>query len=258
MTQPLLELAAVGFGYPEREVLTGADLTLYPNERLALVGSNGSGKTSLLQLLVGLLRTARGEVRAFGAPCRSEADFRQVRRRVGLLFQDSDDQLFCPTVLEDLVFGPLNLGKSPRQAREIAESTLADLGLAGFGERITHRLSGGEKRLVALGAVLAMCPEVLLLDEPTNGLDEATEQLLVDRLARLEQAMIFVSHDRRLVGRLATRAVLLQDGRLLDAEIHTHPHTHTHEHVHIHPLGAEDGHEHQGRAPAHGDHHRDE
>lgn len=258
MSSPLLELAGVGFGYPERKVLKGVDLALHPHERLALVGPNGSGKTSLLHLLVGLLRPLRGEVRAFGAARRSEADFRAVRRRVGLLFQDPDDQLFCPTVLEDLVFGPLNLGESPRHAREIAEATLADLGLAGFGGRITHRLSGGEKRLVALGSVLAMRPEVLLLDEPTNGLDEVTERRLVDHLSGLDQAMLFVSHDRRLVGRLATRAVLLEDGNLLDGAIHTHPHTHTHEHVHIHPLGSGTGHEHEGAAPAHGDHHRDE
>ncbi len=111
---------------------------------------------------------------------------------------------------------------------------------------------------MALGSVLAMRPEVLLLDEPTNGLDEVTERRLVDHLSGLDQAMLFVSHDRRLVGRLATRAVLLEDGNLLDGAIHTHPHTHTHEHVHIHPLGSGTGHEHEGAAPAHGDHHRDE
>jgi len=135
---------------------------------------------------------------------------------------------------------------------------LADLGLNGFGDRVTHRLSGGEKRLVALAAVLAMRPEVLFLDEPTNGLDEATEQRLVDYLAELNQAMIFVSHDRRLVGRLATRAVLLQGGRLLPATVHTHPRTHTHAHAHIHQAGAGPAPRHEGAAPPHGDHHRNE
>ncbi len=239
-------------------MLEGVDLVLHRGERVALVGPNGSGKTSLLHLLVGLHRAAHGTVRTFGTVRRSEADFREVRRRVGLLFQDSDDQLFCPTVLEDVAFGPLNLGIDAVEARSIAESTLADLGLDGFGDRVTHRLSSGEKRLVALAAVLAMRPEVLLLDEPTNGLDEATEQRLVGHLAGLDQAMIFVSHDRSLVGRLATRAVLLRDRRVLAAAIHAHPHTHTHAHVHVHPIGEVADREHQGTAPPHGDHHREE
>lgn len=258
MTSPLLELADVTFAYPGRRVFSGASLTLHRGERVALAGPNGSGKTSLLHLLVGLYRPLEGRVKAFGSERRSEADFLEVRRRVGLLFQDSDDQLFCPTVLEDVAFGPLNLGRTPVEARSIAESTLASVGLENFGGRVTHRLSGGEKRLVALACVLAMRPEVLLLDEPTNGLDEATEDRLVNLLAELPQAMIFVSHDRRLVGRLATRAVLLRDGRLLAATIHAHPHTHTHAHVHIHPADDASREGHRGPAPAHRDHHLEE
>jgi cobalt/nickel transport system ATP-binding protein len=258
MSGALLELRGIRFGFADHAVLTGVDFALGRGERVALVGPNGAGKTSLLHLLVGLHRPAGGQVVAFGEERRSEAQFREVRRRVGLLFQDSEDQLFCPTVLEDVAFGPLNLGLPPDQARAVAEGALAGLGIAGFGERITHRLSGGEKRLVALATVLAMRPEVLLLDEPTNGLDEATERRLVDHLAGLDQAMLFVSHDRRLVGRLATRAVLLEGGRVRHAEIHTHPHTHTHEHAHIHPVGASTRHEHDGRVPRHTDHHRDE
>jgi cobalt/nickel transport system ATP-binding protein len=257
VSTPLLELAGIAFGYLDREVFQEVDFALYPGERVALVGPNGAGKTSLLHLLVGLHRPARGRVLAFGAERRTETQFREVRQRVGLLFQDADDQLFCPTVLEDVAFGPLNLGRSPEEARARAETVLGSLGLAGMGGRVTHRLSGGEKRLVSLAAVLAMRPEVLLLDEPTNGLDEQTEHRLVEHLAGLDQAMVFVSHDRLLVGRLATRAVLLREGRLLDAEIHTHPHTHTHAHVHIHPKGVPAPHEHEGVAPPHGEHHSD-
>jgi cobalt/nickel transport system ATP-binding protein len=252
---PLLALSRIHFGYPEREVLGGIDLALYPGERIALIGPNGSGKTSVLHLLMGLLRPSKGVVRAFGVERRKESDFREIRRRVGLLFQDSEDQLFCPTVLEDVAFGPLNLGRSPEQARSIAESALTDLGLPGLGERVTHRLSGGEKRLVALAAVLAMGPEVLLLDEPTNGLDEEAERRLVEHLAGLRQAMIFVSHDRRLVGRLATRAVLLREGRLREARVHSHPHTHTHNHVHVHPADPDADPRHAGACPVHEDHH---
>ncbi|WP_295888160.1 energy-coupling factor ABC transporter ATP-binding protein [uncultured Thiohalocapsa sp.] len=258
MSAPLLELRGVHFGFADRAVLRGADFALYPGERVALTGRNGAGKTSLLHLLVGLRRPGAGEVLAFGEPRRVEADFVPVRARVGLLFQDSDDQLFCPTVLEDVAFGPLNLGRSREQARADAEATLAALGLDRFGERVTHRLSAGEKRLVALATVLAMHPAVLLLDEPTNGLDEATEARLLAHLEALDLAMIIVSHDRRLLTRLATRAVALHEGQLAPATLHSHPHTHRHAHLHLHAPGAEGEAAHTGAAPAHPDHHAGE
>lgn len=219
MSAPLIELHQVHCGFPDREVLRGADFALYPGERIALVGANGAGKTTLLHLLVGLLRPSAGRVMIFGQERREEADFVPVRARVGLVFQDSDDQLFCPTVLEDVAFGPLNLGRSPAQARADAEQALAALGLNGFAERVTYRLSAGEKRRVALATVLAMHPQVLLLDEPTNGLDEASEALLVRHLEGLDQAMVIVSHDRALLQHLATRAVGLSDGRTLDLSL---------------------------------------
>ena len=249
----LLELRGVGFSYGGRSVLAGVDLRLGAGERVALIGPNGAGKTTLLHLLVGLQVPDRGEVLAFGRARRAESDFFEVRARVGLLFQDSDDQLFCPTVLEDLAFGPLNLGRSPDQARADAERILDLLGLVGLADRVTHRLSAGEKRLVALGTVLAMDPEVLLLDEPTNGLDEATEARLTDHLARAPQAMLIVSHDRRFLERLATRALVLDGGRLAEATLHRHPHSHSHTHLHIHVSGEPAGH--GSKVPYHGDHH---
>jgi cobalt/nickel transport system ATP-binding protein len=255
MTAPLLELRDLHFGFADREVLRGVDLALHRGERLALTGSNGAGKTTLLQVCVGLRRPSAGEVIAFGEPRRVEADFVPVRARVGLVFQDADDQLFCPTVLEDVAFGPLNLGRSRDQARADAEHTLAALGLEGFAERVTHRLSTGEKRLVALATVLAMRPEVLLLDEPTNGLDEVTEGRLLAHLEALEQAMLIVSHDRRLLERLATRAVSLHEGRLEPAMLHSHAHTHQHAHLHLHAPGVDADHRHGGAAPVHEDHH---
>lgn len=217
MSEPLLALRDVHFGYEaERPVLRGASLTLAAGERLSLRGSNGSGKTTVLHLLVGLRRPASGEVVAFGRPRREEADFFEVRARAGLLFQDPDDQLFCATVREDVAFGPLNLGRSRDAAREIAAKTLARLGIAELGDRVAHRLSGGEKRMVALAAVLAMEPEVLLLDEPTLGLDEPAQQRLVATLASLPQAMCIVAHDREFLARLATRAVALEAGRIVE------------------------------------------
>lgn len=232
MNTPLLELRSVCAGYGDREVLDGVDLAIRPGERIALVGANGAGKSSLLALCVGLLAVNKGEVVAFGQARRREQDFHEVRRRVGMLFQDSDDQLFCPTVLEDVVFGPLNLGLTRAQAKRRAEQTLDALGIPEFAQRITHRLSGGEKRLVALATVLAMQPEVLLLDEPTNGLDEPTAQRITDYLDQLPMAMLLVSHDQRLLGRLARRALILAHGQLNEGVLHSHPHVHQHPHVH--------------------------
>lgn len=249
MTTPLIELQRVRFDYHDRTVLRELDFRLAPGDRVALIGSNGAGKTTLLHLLVGLKRPSAGRILAFGCERASESDFHTVRARVGLLFQDSDDQLFCPTVLEDVAFGPLNLGRSPEQARADALETLDHLGLADFAERITYRLSAGEKRLVALATVLAMRPEVLLLDEPTNGLDEATAERLIAHLDGMEQAMILVSHDWPFLARLATRAVRLVEGRLVDAILHSHAHAHRHSHPHPHAadelIGPHNGLEHR-------------
>jgi cobalt/nickel transport system ATP-binding protein len=257
--EALLGVHGVAFRYGRRTVLRGVDFDLHSGERVALLGSNGAGKTTLLHLLVGLKRPAAGAIIAFGRVCRSEPEFLPVRARVGLLFQNSDDQLFCPTVLDDVAFGPLNLGQSRDQALRTAERTLARLGLDGFAERVTHRLSAGEKRLVALATVLAMQPHVLLLDEPTNGLDEASEERLIEHLTALPQAMLIVSHDRRFLERLITRAVVLEDGRLREATLHRHPHTHRHEHLHLHVADDHASHSHGVKtgdaAPAHPDHH---
>ena len=217
MSAPLFRLEGIGFAYDaERPVLRDAGFELFAGERVALVGPNGSGKTTLFLIMVGLRRPSAGIVEAFGRSRRTEKDFHGVRARAGLLFQDADDQLFCPTVLEDVSFGPLNLGKTSAEAREIAQETLALLGLAGFGGRVTHKLSGGQKRLVALATVLAMRPDVLLLDEPTNALDHATEERLTDILQALPQAMVIISHDDRFLKRLATRRVRMENGALVD------------------------------------------
>ncbi len=212
----LLELDRVRFAYAGRPpVLNDAGLRIGAGDRLAITGPNGAGKSTLLRLLVGLARPQAGRVAAFGRERTSEADFREVRRRVGLVFQDPDDQLFCPTVLEDVAFGPLNLGHAPAEARAIAERTLARLALSDFRERITHKLSGGEKRLVSLAAVLAMEPEVLLLDEPSNFLDEATTERLVAILNGLDQALVVVSHDRHFRRKIVEDELALDGGRLV-------------------------------------------
>lgn len=228
---PLISLSDVTVARDGTAVLRSVSLTLLPAERLAIVGPNGAGKTTLLRAIAGL-EPATGGVDLFGHPCRSERDFRPLRPRLGFLFQDSDDQLFCPTVLEDVAFGPANIGM--RDPEAVARQTLVTLGIDHLAERVTHRLSGGEKRLVCLAGLLAMRPDVLLLDEPTNGVDAANMVRLRAALAGFAGAMILVSHDEGFVAGLATRAMLMQDGRLTPAEIHSHPHLHAHPHLHPH------------------------
>ena len=217
MSAPLFRLSGIYFAYgDDAPVLADAGFELRRGERVALVGPNGAGKTTLLHLMVGLVRPQAGTVEAFGRPRRCEKDFFDVRARAGLLFQDADDQLFCPTVAEDVAFGPLNLGKTPTEARAIVDRTLATLGLTGFENRITHKLSGGQRRLVSLAAVLAMEPDALLLDEASNALDEATRAHLIELLLGLPQAMVVISHDEDFLRRVTGRRVRLDKGRLVD------------------------------------------
>jgi len=225
MSSELIRLDDLSFSYGNgRPVLSGANMQVRQSDRLALLGPTGSGKTTLLHLMVGLLCPTGGMIEIFGRRRQREADFVDVRARVGLLFQDAEDQLFCPTVAEDVAFGPLNLGKSREQAMAIVGETLASLGLTGYQERITYRLSGGEKRLVSLAAVLAMGPEVLLLDEPATGLDERMVERLVAILNRLSQTMVIISHDREFLGRVTDKALRLSCRQLqpCDADLR-HP-----------------------------------
>jgi len=182
---------------------------------VGLVGAIGSGKTTLLHLVVGLLRPDSGHVEVLGRARREERDFLEVRERVGLLFQDPDDQLFCPTVQEDVAFGPLNQGKSREQAADAVQKALSLVGMEDFGDRITHHLSGGEKRLVSLATLLAMEPDVLLLDEPENGLDSDAYARVRNLMCSLPQAMIVVSHDHEFVRSVTSRCLRLEGGRVI-------------------------------------------
>lgn len=209
----LIQLEHIHFSYDadSSPVLQEVSLLLESEQRIGLVGPSGSGKSSLLKLIVGLLTPQSGTITVLGKPCGAPEDFVPVRRQVGLLFQDADDQLFCPTVLEDIVFGPLNLGKSGEEAETIARTILSELGLTGLESRVTYRLSGGEKRLVALAGVLAMSPRVLLLDEPFTGLDEAAVERLLHVLEKLSHEMIVVSHQRAFLRRICPTILDIRD-----------------------------------------------
>jgi cobalt/nickel transport system ATP-binding protein len=226
----IITLKDISFSYSaDKLVLDNLSFHLHSGDRIGLVGPNGSGKTTLFHIIMGLLRPSSGRIELFGKPVNEEKDFRAARKRIGLLFQDADDQLFSPTVLEDIAFGPLNLGKSPEEARDIALKTLTRLDLSGFENRITYKLSGGEKRLVSLATVLAMDPEVLLLDEPTNGLDQETEEKITDILKGLNLSCIFISHNLDFLSKTTHRIYAMANGRIsLDEELVPHPHIHVH------------------------------
>ncbi|WP_022940276.1 energy-coupling factor ABC transporter ATP-binding protein [Psychromonas hadalis] len=217
--EALIKIENLHYAYPRRDaVLKEINFSLYAGERVVINGDNGAGKTTLLHLIVGLKKAKQGDIIALGEVCKTEKQFNKLRAKVGLLFQDPDDQLFCPTVLEDVMFGPLNLGFSKQQAIEKSLATLNSLGLQGFESRITHQLSGGEKRMVTLASVLVMEPDVLMLDEPTNALDEKAKQRLLHVLQALPQAMIIISHDKVFTEQLVTRNLYLQNGHLVASQ----------------------------------------
>jgi len=228
----IINLSDISFAYSgNATVLDKLNLQLYSGERLGLIGPNGSGKTTLFHIIMGLLKPSSGIIEIFGKHVSEEKDFRSVRERIGLLFQDADDQLFSPTVLEDVAFGPLNLGKSQDEARDIAHRTLDVLGLSGFEDRITYKLSGGEKKLVSLATVLAMEPEILLLDEPSNGLDDNTKARLMGALSQLNLSYILISHEIDFLSETTNSVCEMRNGKILvDEEVYVHPHYHRHPH----------------------------
>ena len=228
---PIIKLENITFSYPGgTPVLKDLNFSLFGKNRIGLIAPNGSGKTTLFHIIMGLLKPASGRIEIFGQKVVEEKDFISVRRRIGLLFQDADDQLFSPTVLEDVAFGPLNLGKSKEEAINISRKTLSFLGLEEFENRITIRLSGGEKRLVSLATVLAMEPQAMLLDEPSAGLDEDTKFRLIDILNHLDISYVIVSHEFDFLSEITDTLYTLQDGQIqIDTAVHPHQHVHAHQ-----------------------------
>jgi cobalt/nickel transport system ATP-binding protein len=222
----------INFSYPGgKVVLNHLDFKFYNGDRMGLIAPNGSGKTTFLHLIMGLNKPTSGHLELFGKTVTSAKDFAEARQRIGLLFQDPDDQLFSPTVIEDVAFGPLNLGKSRENALDIARRTLANLGLEGFEDRITFKLSGGEKRLVSLATVMAMEPDVLLLDEPLSGLDFDTTSKIVEIISNLDQSCIIISHDIDFLLYTTRKICTIKHGKITiedESQIHVHRHVHPH------------------------------
>ena len=214
--EAVIKIVDLSFAYPSRDyVFKKFNFNFLKGERIGLVGSNGSGKTTLFHLIMGLLHPAEGKIEIFGKERKTENEFVEVRERIGLVFQDPDDQLFSPTVAEDIAFGPLNLRKNHQEIKKILKETLETLGLAGFEDRITYNLSYGEKRLVSLATVWAMQPELLLLDEPTIWLDEETIEKIVQILNRSPHlSYIIISHDKKFLKETTNCIYLMENGKI--------------------------------------------
>ena len=216
----ILEARNVRYSYSDGpEALHGLSTAIEEGKKIALVGPNGAGKSTLMLMFNGILRPTAGEVYFKGEALKYDsASLRNVRRKVGLVFQNPDDQLFAPTVYQDVAFGPVNLGYPKDKIERYVNYALSYVGLSGFESRPPHHLSGGEKKRVAIAGVLAMEPEVMILDEPTSNLDPAGSEEIMEMLDELNSSgktMIISTHDVELAYRWADQILLMEDGKLL-------------------------------------------
>src|SRR3954452_13585059 len=216
MPDPVIEVADLCYAYPGGvRALDGVSFTVAAGESVGLVGPNGAGKTTLFLCLAGVLPAPPGAVRVAGLDPAKPAERRQLPARLGVVFQNSDEQLFNATVFDDVAFGPLNLGLPPDEVRRRVAEALDRVGLAGVEGRVPFHLSGGEKRRAALAGVLAMRPEVLLLDEPSIFLDPRGRRELLALLAGLPGAKVIAAHDLEMIRSLCSRVLVLDGGRLV-------------------------------------------
>ncbi len=212
MSTPVLELRGVAHAYPDgHQALFGVDLHVHQGERVALLGPNGAGKTTLVLHLNGILLPGVGSVSVSGLPV-TNANLKEIRRRVGIVFQDPDDQLFMGTVRQDVAFGPANLGLRGAALDNRVLTALDKVGMADFVDRPPHHLSFCQRRRVAVATVLAMEPEILVLDEPSSNLDPASRRELADILTSLDVTVLMVTHDLPYALELCERAVILDEG----------------------------------------------
>jgi cobalt/nickel transport system ATP-binding protein len=217
VTERWVDVQHLHFSYPDGfEALHGVDLRIARGERVALVGPNGAGKSTLMLQLNGILRPSHGTVAVAGSVI-DRSTVKRVRAEVGLVFQDPDDQLFSPTVFEDVAFGPIHMGAPREEIHDRVERALAAVGMTGFERRVPHRMSLGQRKRVALATVLSMDPSILVFDEPSAGLDPRGRRELIALLASLPQTQLVSTHDMRLVAELFPRTVVM-DGGLIVAD----------------------------------------
>ncbi|MEO1378241.1 MAG: energy-coupling factor ABC transporter ATP-binding protein [Cyanobacteria bacterium J06635_10] len=221
MQNPAIVVKNIAYSYVNQEpVLHDISFTINEGERVALMGPTGSGKSTLLENLIGLKQPTQGKIIINDIPLEPKS-LPEIRRYIGFSFQDANDQLFMPTIVEDVTFGPLNYGVPVPEAMDIARQLLIDFGLEAYAKRSAHELSGGQRRLAALAAILALKPDILILDEPTNGLDPAWRRNLAQVLLNLPVKVILVaSHDLNWLSRVTQRALVISNGRIhVDSDI---------------------------------------
>ncbi|KRF03485.1 cobalt ABC transporter ATP-binding protein [Nocardioides sp. Soil777] len=212
MTTPVLDLQSVAFAYPDgHQALFGVDLHVHRGERVAVLGPNGAGKTTLVLHLNGILMPGRGTISVSGLPVVKE-NLSEIRRRVGIVFQDPDDQLFMGSVRDDVAFGPRNHGIRGVDLDRRVMAALEMVGMADFVDRPPHHLSFGQRRRVAVATVLVMEPEIIVLDEPSSNLDPASRRELADILTALDVTLLMVTHDLPYALQLCPRAIVLSGG----------------------------------------------
>ena len=211
---PALEVDGIAFAYPDgHQALFGVSFRVEKGERVALLGPNGAGKTTLVLQLNGVLLAGAGRVVVAGLPVATE-HLKEIRRRVGIVFQDPDDQLFMPTVAEDVAFGPANLGLRGAELETRVKGALAAVGMEGHAGRPPHHLSFGQRRRVAVATVLAMEPEILILDEPSSNLDPASRRELAEIVTGLDITILMVTHDLPYALQLCPRALIMNGGTI--------------------------------------------
>ena len=214
MSHHIIEVDDLSYSYPDgNQVLKGISFRITHGEKVALVGANGAGKSTLLLQFNGCLLPEAGRVRIGEMPV-TKKTLKHVRRTVGLIFQDPDDQLFMPRVYDDVAFGPLNLGLSPEEVDKQVMQALAAVGAVHLKDRPPYHLSGGEKRAVAIAAVLSLTPAILVMDEPSSNLDPKTRRQLIELLKTFEHSLIIATHDLDLVLDLCPRTIVLKEGRV--------------------------------------------
>jgi cobalt/nickel transport system ATP-binding protein len=209
---PALRIAGLHFSYsPKRSLLQDINLTIHEGERVGFIGPNGAGKTTLFLLACGVLKPDSGEIALFG----QELTPGQFHPEIGMIFQDADDQLFSPSVWDDVAFGPQNLALPPEQIDARVEEALLTAGVLDLAQRTPHHLSAGEKRMVAIAGVLAMQPRLMIYDEPSASLDIRSRRRLIDYLQDAPETQLISSHDLEFVLEVCDRVVLLDGGRLI-------------------------------------------